>query len=374
MEKVVMQESIVKVTSEDGIVNVRKRKSLKKEIAEIFKLSGTPTARLNLFLGIDTYKRPGATEVKNRKKIVQDRIKKIKGTKIEEPVGIPSWVNSPQRYREWKLIGCNREEVRAIKSGDAVKAIKLGESYHNNIQNLYLSKYAKISYGHGGKEHSDNTIYRGSFKGWYCNWKDGGARVDYPNGIPTIVLENYLGREKERFPLPKGDLLENRYLLGGDLFAVVRKISGQKIAVRYGIRKNKLYKNGIAVLVKIGSQSYWEHGNSVSEIRKEIAHKIETERKNQEQQQREEKEKKLIQRIIKLCPKLLVCYRDARLSGYCQAGIKGFMERHHILGTTVLAANLVETQETRKVVEAAALRVIKEAQLMDMESCRKADR
>lgn len=77
------------------------------------------------------------------------------------------------------------------------KAVEMAKS----MDGLYRSKYAKVVYGRGGQEEI-SFHYKGSFKTWAARWRNAGARLDNETKPTCVIVENYMGREVARLPLP----------------------------------------------------------------------------------------------------------------------------------------------------------------------------
>jgi hypothetical protein len=185
-------------------------------IREIFSRPISPRERLAAFLALDTRRKRGAPAVRERQERVRKRLALI--LKTTEPLH-PCWL---PRASRWTL--AERWERRALATGDADIAIAMGKSYHKRIARLYASKRSVVAYGPGGLLHSDNTIYGGRYKGWWARWRDAGARVEYPPEFPRglVVLENHLGTEKARIPIPLCDPVNITFkgLQEGELYGI----------------------------------------------------------------------------------------------------------------------------------------------------------
>jgi uncharacterized protein (TIGR02996 family) len=283
-------------------------------------------------------------------------------------------------------------ETREKKYADARRgvALALGASFHHRIQSLYTSKRATVAYGPGGLQELDWDAYG---KRGYVNphtgrkqpakWQNAGARIIGYARSGRVVVETSRGTEVARLPLPPvGADFSGNALVDGDLFALPHTIAGVWLAIRHGVTRTAgvatgYRRTGVAVrfpvppdcreqgrslwsVFRTTSDTYWEHGQTVSDCRAEYARKLalaEQERTTVRLLARLERAAHLVALLV---PSLEVTAEDASAAGYCQAGIAGFAAKHGLIpGTPVTAAQLRQTGDpmVERPIRQAALRV-----------------
>jgi len=243
-------------------------------------------------------------------------------------------------------------------------AVNVGRAYHSRVASLYQSQRADVCYGRGGERESDNTIYRGAYKGWYASWQHAGSRIEGEQ----IILENYRGTPKATIPLPvdaartrvrfQRKLGASWLLLDGDLWAVER----HGVMERYGLTRGRFVRTGYAVRMTLlestgGLTEYWEHGATLDDVRREREAKAAGLR--QAKASVPYKTQRMARLIARRCGQLAVSAADARSVGYCDAGIRGFCQRHELDPegqTTVAQLRSTGDERVRRVIDAAALR------------------
>jgi hypothetical protein len=226
-------------------------------------------------------------------------------------------------------------------------ALACARSYHHHVAKLYTSKYAGIVYATAPVENKEWDRYAKSYR-FPCVYTDAAVHVliDDRGEIkpiasldhPVVVLHGVRGGGA-RLPLHTDAIYEHPALLDGDLYARSRKVLGAEIITRYTAKDKR---TGIAVNLPSptdDSKTYWEHGNSVAEIRSEWERKRklhEAKRLEAAITRRQERKMRL---VIRLCGKLPVTVQDARQAGACLPGIQGFRQRYQ-LGETATIAQL----------------------------------
>ena len=126
---------------------------------------------------------------------------------------------------------------------------------------------------------------------------------------------------------------------GGDLFGIRRHgiIERYEVAPALSSRKtNKLDKYapcGVSVQFPRTDGvegAYWEHGADIAACRAEYAHKLDVNKISAEQARLNAKQARAARLVLRFCPNLPVRYADARAVGHCDAGIRGWCQRHGI--------------------------------------------
>lgn len=371
-----------------------KRPILADEVAALFAASyRTARERLDAFVAVDVSGRHGAPLVRERQQAVCERLRKIQTPARASVEATPAnrskyaamswaqqtWCRSRKARHHLKPSEnrpSDRHARRAQSSEDGAFAVEVAESFHDRVKNLYTSDRASIVYGHGGHDGYDGDAYSKTYRSKFggAKWKDAGARVEYADhpkqrGAGTIVIETARGTEVARLPLPADrDSIVFSGLLDGDLWAVRRVLCGREILTRFGLRRKKLARTGLAVWVPTGTNEkgqkvgHWEHGDTIGAIKAEIRHKEEVRRKEAEAKALSEREQRFARLVAAICPRLVVTYDDARACGYCAAGIQGFQERFGLAGRTeTTAAELRHTGsvEAERPIQQAARRVAK---------------
>jgi hypothetical protein len=106
------------------------------------------------------------------------------------------------------------------------------------------------------------------------------------------------------------------------------------------LRRKRLVKLGVAVQFPRvdGSGTYWEHGASVNECRREREYKQVIHEGRADGRELSARINRMARLIARLCGKLQLSYEDARAVGYCEAGNRGWCKQHGInpvKGTTL---------------------------------------
>lgn len=328
---------------------------LEREFNAIFTNLDFSTAntRLDAALNFVPSGRPGADNVRQRQANIAARwfdavenwrnagYRRTHCSDPVRPLTVAAWRNNVEHRK------ANADYKRAEQSGDKTLAKQFASAYHNRIHSLYQSSRASIAYGSGGQEQTDWEAYSKNY-GHSANWKDAGYRVEYTDNRAIMILENHLGTEKARLPLPtKSERGKIRFntdetkaadgstpLLDGDLYGVERH---RGVIERFGVKTRKsvteYISNGFAVLIEThpeSGKSYWEHGATIKEIKAEVNHKRETARIKQIAQIRDARTLRMARLIVYVCASLVVKREHARALGYCNAGIDGFCDRYNL--------------------------------------------
>lgn len=274
-----------------------------------------------------------------------------------------------------------QNRLAAYKSKRKPLAVEIGVAFHNRIANLYTSSRASVVYGHGGQKETDWNAYAKSY-GFPANWQNAGAYITGYGKSGRIVLETSRGTKKAELPMPpKGAVISlHRGLIHGDLFLIERKIGDVRVATRYGpVMRNRIAvgyrKTGVAVCFSLTPEqseygvfpnghntTYWEHGKTIEECRREFARKAELTVQKIAEKKTSAKIQRAAALIARLCGNLTVTHADARAVGYCEAGIAGFAQKHDLSPDQVTIQRLRATGDpmTEKVIAFAATRAARE--------------
>lgn len=91
----------------------------------------------------------------------------------------------------------------------------------------------------------------------------------------------------------------------------------------------------------------WEHGATMAEIKREIAHKRQIAEAKKLQAQKTARQLRATRLIVRLCRNMALNFEDARAVGYCVAGINDWRAKNNINGDTVRACDIPATADNR---------------------------